>query len=310
MSTMIIAAVMAVGIEWVDEEPERPAEIAWASAVASAPSALAPLRLEIDAPKAEPAKPEPVVDPIYSSIYDQAIRDGTGVMVAARMEASMPYWRTRARDEGRTFCVDDAGVFSQGIHRLDSKLGRMWRRISHLYAGPNYWKIERFIGPQGADIWTGRTTVPDGTYGNVVVVSPESFGCPACESLKGQLSNASVDFVERQDDSAGPWPRLFLDGKEIRPATTMALASVSGGKVTVKTKVKSKGAATRSAYAESSAWSSSSGSAYMMESRSYSNATKRRGLLRRIFGRRGNRARFRMRSSGGSMRMNYAAAGS
>lgn len=220
-TVIVLLCMMSVGIEWNAEDPSG--GIQWASAIAE------PASLVFD------DKPVVLPAPPYAEARADSLRSGVGLMVASRMEASVPYWRERATQEGRTYCEDTGGVFAQGIHRLDVAGGKLWRRISHLYAGPNYWKVERFVGADGSDLWTGRTKTPEqqSTYGNVVVVSPESFACPACRALKDRLRSAGVSFHEVANDQAGPWPRLYADGQEIKPATVGALHAVG-----LKTKVK------------------------------------------------------------------------
>jgi len=285
---------MLVGVEWHDAE--EPQGIAWASAVVE-PAALV---------FGEPDKPVVLPAPSYAEAWADSLRSGVGLMVASRMEASVPYWRERATQEGRTYCVDTGGVFHQGIHRLDVARGKLWRRISHLYAGPNYWRIERFVGGDGSDLWTGRTKTPEqaGAYGNVVVVSPESFGCPACEDLKGRLRAAGVAFHSVANDQAGPWPRLYADGREIEP-NVGALQAVG-----LKTKSKSK-AVIRSQAVAGAYSSAMMGMSYNSQmSTRIVERSGRRGPLRSLgallFNRRGMRA-MRGRSM---MRTNYAAAGS
>ena len=297
---IVLMLTATIGIEWDATQAQSPG-IQWASASFGTP--VSPARLTFE-PKPEP-KAEPA--PTYAEVHDDAERNGTGLMVATRMEASIPYWQERARMEGRTYCVDDAGLFHQGIHRLDAVRGKMWRRISHLYAGPNYWKIERFTGGDGSDLWTGRTKLPgtDEIYTNVVVMSPESFGCPACESLKGRLRSAGIAFHSVTNDNGGPWPRLYSDGVEVSPATVGALQAVA---FKSKTKVKTRGQTT-SAMVGHSYSSAMRGMQYSASSSTKMVERMRRGPIRSIgallFNRRGVRSMRRGQSRKMRTRASY-----
>jgi len=310
---IVLMLTATIGIEW--EARTVPTHMQWRTTGIQFASAATPVhtaetrpaRLMFE-PKPEPEpKAEPA--PTYSEVHDDAERNGTGLMVATRMVASVPYWQERARMEGRTYCIDDAGLFAQGIHRLDAVRGKMWRRISHLYAGPNYWKIERFTGGDGSDLWTGRTKLPgtDEIYTNVVVMSPESFGCPACESLKGRLRSAGIAFHSVTNDNGGPWPRLYSDGVEVSPATVGALQAVA---FKSKTKIKTKGQTTSAMVGHSYS------SAMMGMQYSASSSTKmvermgmRRGPIRSIgallFNRRGVRSMRRGQSRKMRTRASY-----